>query len=161
MKTDELRLELLASVAAVGLVRTLVEQRLLKWGLAGLVTDTTLVAAELVTNAVEAAPTGSVVQVRLSREPNGVLLEVWDPVDALPQARQPRLDLADDPARDDPARVAHPYFDRPADRTRSGGADFDDNGGWGLTIVEALSVEAGYERTRGGGKTVWARLKSL
>jgi hypothetical protein len=36
--------------------------------------------------------------------------------------------------------------------------NFDDNGGWGLPIVQMLSADCGVEPTHGGGKWVWANI---
>jgi len=132
MNPDGLRMSLLASAAAPGLVRTLVEQRLMRWELLHRADDALLVTGELVTNAVNAAP-GRELWVRFTREAKGLLLEVWDPSDRIPESRSVELDLDD--------------------------GEFDAIGGWGLHIVQALSLECGYARGPDGGKTVWALLK--
>jgi hypothetical protein len=36
---------------------------------------------------------------------------------------------------------------------------WDDNGGWGLALVQALSADCGCNPDPAGGKWVWARLK--
>jgi hypothetical protein len=38
--------------------------------------------------------------------------------------------------------------------------NWDDNGGWGLPIVQALADDCGYTPHPSGGKWVWARLKA-
>ena len=38
--------------------------------------------------------------------------------------------------------------------------NFDNNGGWGLTIVTALSAAYGVTPLASGGKVVWARLRA-
>lgn len=86
-------MNLLASPAAGGLARTLVEQRLLKWDLLHIADDAFLVTSELVTNATRAAR-GRELAIRFSRDDGGVLLEVWDPSDEVPRLRQ--VDLAED-----------------------------------------------------------------
>jgi hypothetical protein len=135
---DELRMGMPASPAVVGLCRTLVEQRLRKWGVSWAISDALLVTAELANNAVDACPMGAEIWIRLSRDAAGVLLEVWDPVDVLPRPRTIELTL--ETLDLDPA-------------------NFDRNGGWGLTIVAALSLDHGCVPHPRGGKTAWARLK--
>lgn len=80
--------EFLAARTAPGQVRTLVELRLASWGLAGLRDDVTLIASELVTNAIEHGPSDQRIRVRFTREAHGVLLEVWDFSDAMPVRKQ-------------------------------------------------------------------------
>jgi hypothetical protein len=135
---DEFRMGMLASPAVVGLSRSLVEQRLHTWGLIPAIPDALLIADELVTNAVAACPPAAKIWIRCSRDPAGVLLEVWDPVDVLPEPRT--VDLTLDTLDLDPA-------------------SFDRNGGWGLAIVAALSLDHGCNPHPRGGKTAWARLK--
>ncbi|MBC6460041.1 hypothetical protein HKK72_19430 [Actinomadura sp. HBU206391] len=36
--------------------------------------------------------------------------------------------------------------------------NFDDNGGWGLSLARELASECGVTRTEHGGKWVWAKL---
>jgi anti-sigma regulatory factor (Ser/Thr protein kinase) len=135
---DELRMRMLASPAAVGLCRTLVEQRLRKWGVGWAISDALLVTGELAANAVDACPMGAEIWIRLSRDAAGILLQVWDPVDRLPEPRT--VELALDTLDLDPV-------------------NFDDNGGWGLAIVAVLSLDHGCTPHPRGGKTVWASLK--
>ncbi|WP_433325545.1 hypothetical protein [Spirillospora sp. CA-294931] len=68
-----------------------------------------------------------------------MVLAVWDSSDAMPQAR-PVVEL------------------EPEDLDLSP-ANFDNNGGWGLPLVEALACQSGVTRTQPHGKWVWARLK--
>jgi hypothetical protein len=136
--SGELRREMLASRAAVGLARTMVRARLLAWGLGEVVPDALLVASELVANAVQACSWADRIALRLSRDSTGVLLEVWDPVHRPPTAQTVELTL--ETLDLDPAH-------------------FDDNHGWGLSIVQALSIECGWNPGPNGGKTVWSRLK--
>jgi anti-sigma regulatory factor (Ser/Thr protein kinase) len=135
---DELRLTMLASTASSGLARTLVQQRLSRWGYMHISCDVLLATAELVANASEATP-GREIKIRFSRDSFGVLLEVWDCSDQVPITRpliEPTLDDLD-------LREEH----------------WDDNGGWGLPIVAALAHDCGYTPDPSGGKWVWARLK--
>lgn len=83
-----LELSFLAARTAAGQVRTLVGLRLAAWGLSKFTDDMTLIASELVTNAIQHAPEEGEIRVRLSRETCGVLLEVWDSSDAMPVRRQ-------------------------------------------------------------------------
>ncbi|HEX2315363.1 MAG TPA: ATP-binding protein [Thermomonospora sp.] len=140
MTTDEYRLSIsmLASPSTPGLARTLTRARLHHWGDAHLVADAHVVVSELVTNAINETP-GKEILFRLTRDATFVVVAVWDSSPRLPQARpaappgSETLDLS-------PAR-------------------WDDNGGWGLPIVAALSVDCGYKPDPRGGKWVWARLK--
>uniref|UniRef100_UPI003F493C51 ATP-binding protein n=1 Tax=Actinomadura sp. CA-154981 TaxID=3240037 RepID=UPI003F493C51 len=83
-----LTLEFLAALTAAGQVRTLVGLRLEAWGLARWSEDLCVITSELVTNAVVHGPEDGTVRVRFSREPDGVLLAVWDSSDALPVRRE-------------------------------------------------------------------------
>ncbi|WP_285699204.1 ATP-binding protein [Actinomadura sp. NBRC 104412] len=132
----------LAGWTAPGRVRAVIGFRLGEWGLAAIAGDVCLVASELVTNAVEAAPDGRI-QVRLTREPEAVFLGVWDSVDVLPVARRVF----------EPCRVT-------ADSQALDPGHDDGLGGWGLPIVRALSAQCGVERTRPCGKWVWSRISS-
>lgn len=119
--------------------RQRIELRLSGWGLTRLADDAQLIAAELIANACAATPTGHI-RIRFSRETGSVLLAVWDAGDLLPQVRPVReLELDDLDLREE---------------------RFDDNGGWGLQLVQALSTECGVSRTRPNGKWVWARLSA-
>jgi anti-sigma regulatory factor (Ser/Thr protein kinase) len=130
--------ELLATPAAVGLVRTYVGAQLDKWGYSGAVSDAQLVAAELVTNAVAISGWGGTIRVFLGNRPKGLVFGVWDPSPHMPERKPPpeltleTLDLSP--------------------------GDFDRNGGWGLTVVEALTRDLWIERPSHGGKWVCAAL---
>lgn len=80
----ELELSFLAARTAPGQVRTHVELHLAEWGLSRLCDDLTVIASELVTNAVVHGPEGGQIRVRFTREARGVLLEVWDSSDSMP-----------------------------------------------------------------------------
>jgi anti-sigma regulatory factor (Ser/Thr protein kinase) len=136
--TGDLRISLLATKAAAGLARTLAETRLGKWGFTDISGDALLVIAELVTNSVQETPNREI-QFRLARDGAGVLIAVWDSSPRPPVARpvtELTLDTLD-------VREEH----------------WDDNGGWGLALVQALSADCGCDPDPTGGKWVWARIK--
>ncbi|WP_207394257.1 ATP-binding protein, partial [Actinomadura formosensis] len=128
----------LAARTAPGQVRALVELRLAAWGLAGLRDEVTLIASELVTNAVRHTPEREI-RVRFTREVRGVLLAVWDSCDALP-VRKP----ASSAASPDAAALEAGHM--------------EETGGRGLPIVEALASACGVSPTVPHGKWVWARV---
>ena len=138
MTEDHLLMRMLASPAAVGLCRTLVAARLHRWGLRHAIADAELVTAELVANAVAATPQGGEIWIRCAHDATGVLLQIWDPNPRMPQP-QP-VDLTLETLDLDPEHA-------------------DDNGGWGLTIIAALTLDHGCTPHPYGGKTAWARLK--
>ncbi|WP_165959302.1 ATP-binding protein [Actinomadura sp. KC345] len=109
----------------------------------GLVGDLTLIASELVTNAVEHTRDDREIRVRFTREPGAVLLAVWDSSDARPVRKRPVGGVARDAAPD--AEALNPGHE-------------DGTGGRGLAIVEALSTEWGVTRTDPVGKWVWSRV---
>ncbi|MFI0366243.1 ATP-binding protein [Actinomadura sp. 1N219] len=125
-----------------GQVRTLVELRLVEWGLAGLVDDVTLIASELATNAVRHT-SGKEIRVRFTREPHGVLLKVWDGSDAMP-VRGRAVETASDAAVPDAAAL------EPGHQVGTSGR--------GLPIVEALAHRWGVTPTEPNGKWTWARV---
>src|SRR5687767_12394521 len=127
MTQDDLFLSLLGSPAAAGLARTLVAQRLHKWNLNDFSDDALLIASELVANAVEAAPNREL-KLHLTRDREGILLQIWDPSPGHPTSN-PVTELTLDAI----------------DRAPAG--SWDHGGGWGLPIVEALSSECGYRLT--------------
>jgi anti-sigma regulatory factor (Ser/Thr protein kinase) len=137
MTSDELRMHVLASRAAAGIVRDRFQRCLNAWGLPYLSDDVLLCTGELVANAVAAAPTAEL-RVRISREPSGVLVEVWDPSNAMPEAK--------------------PVVEPTLDDLDLSPENFDANGGWGLPIVVTLATACGFTpHPPDGGKTVWAR----
>ncbi|MDL4771064.1 MULTISPECIES: ATP-binding protein [Thermomonosporaceae] len=139
LTSGELDMTCTAALTVAGQVRCLVEFRLVEWGLARLVDDVRLIAGELVANAVRAAP-GREVRVRFAREQGAVLLGVWDSAGEMPRTR-PVVELTLEALDLDPG-------------------NFDNNGGWGLPVVEALASECGVLRTEPYGKWVWARLRA-
>lgn len=119
--------------------RQRIELRLSGWGLTLLADDAQLIAAELITNACAATPDRHI-RIRFSRETNSVLLAVWDASDLLPRVRPTReLELDDLDLNEE---------------------SYDDNGGWGLQLVQALSTECGVSRTHPNGKWIWARISA-
>ncbi|MGW5412431.1 ATP-binding protein [Actinomadura geliboluensis] len=142
--SHELDTELLAAKTAPGQVRSLVELRLASWGLAWLADDMTLIASELVTNAVVHGARGGRIRVRLQLEHAGVLLAVWDPSDRSPVRKRPLEAVLGDAAPDAEAL----------------GSDRDDStGGRGVPIIQALADECGVTPTTDpAGKWVWARV---
>jgi Histidine kinase-like ATPase domain len=97
-----------------------------------------LVATELINNAVGETPDRQI-RIRCSHEFNAriIWVGVWDSSDENPKVAMPDL--------------TPETLDLRAEK-------FDDNGGWGLPIVQALSVGCGVEPTSGGGKWVWANV---
>ncbi|SEG24110.1 Histidine kinase-like ATPase domain-containing protein [Thermomonospora echinospora] len=137
----ELRMPMAASPASVGLAWTLVEQRLLSWGLGEDARyDAHLILAELMANAIAVTPAAGCITVYCRRDVAGIALGVGDPDPGLPHNPAPVTELQ---PGDLDLRPEH----------------FDDNGGWGLTIVTALAATCGVTPLPDGGKVVWARLK--
>lgn len=84
--TPEIRLALRAEPTSVGRARAAVRDALTAWGYApGLVHDAMVVASEIVTNAVAAAP-GQGIRLRCAVYCGAPLLECWDPSPVLPVA---------------------------------------------------------------------------
>src|SRR3954447_13668891 len=84
--TDDLHLDLLGSPIAAGLARTLIAQRITKWGHHRILDDVLLVASELIVNAAEATPNAQI-KLRLGRNTQGVFVGVWVSSPVLPQAK--------------------------------------------------------------------------
>lgn len=143
MLSGELDMTCLAAWTAPGQVRTHIEYRLAEWDLSALVQDLHLIAGELVANAVEATPDGEI-RVRFTREPNAVLLGVWDSSNQMPVPK-PVVELSLLDIEPDP-HALEPHHD-------------DGTGGWGLPIVQALSSEYGVTPTPPKGKWVWSRVR--
>ncbi|MFD0687840.1 ATP-binding protein [Actinomadura fibrosa] len=135
--TDDLVISLLGSPASVGLARTLTGARLHKWGYSHLHDDALTIVTELVTNAISETPDEKV-RLQVSRDVQGVIIAVWDASPRLPQPK-PVVELTLD------------------DLDLSEDA-FDDNGGWGLSIVSTLASTCGATRDTVGGKWIWARM---
>jgi len=135
-RSDRLLISLQATPPTVGFVRTLTAGLLRRWNCAHITDDVLIVASELTTNAIKATPGGEI-RYRLTHDADAVVTAVWDSDPRLPAPRPPgapSLETLD---------LSHP----------------DDNGGRGLSIVAALSVENGCTPHPDGGKWVWALMK--
>lgn len=128
-------LALAALPSAVRHARDYVAQKLRLNGHADLVCAATIVASELVTNAIKTVGTfeteacGAWVQiigVCCYLDGGCAVIEVWDGDPRPPVRRQPAA---------------------------------DDEGGRGLLLVDALAAGWGYHRPKAGGKVVWCALK--
>lgn len=126
-----------ASPAAAGLARDQVSGALREWGLAFLVSDAVLVMGELAANAVEVSGAADVIKMHVGRGVGEVVLAVWDGCDARPVARKVEISL------------------ETLDLSEE---NFDDNGGRGLVIVEALARRCWIDPTPPRGKWVCAAL---
>ena len=118
--------QLMASPAVSGMARDQVAGALRRWGLPFLVSDAVLVIGELVANAVEASRVADVIKVHVGLGAGEVVLAVWDGSDARPVTRHVELSLE--------------TLDLSPER-------FDDNGGWGLSIVESLAARCWVDPT--------------
>ncbi|TDD35974.1 ATP-binding protein [Actinomadura sp. KC06] len=134
----EMIVPLMGTPASVGLARTLAASRLYNWDYSHILDDALLVISELVTNAVRQTPNEEI-RVQVSRDGDGLIIAVWD---------------------------GDPHYPRPKPRTTLTLEDldiseeaFDDNGGRGLHIVQAVCVRCGATRDPAGGKWVWARMR--
>ncbi|MGH3239523.1 MAG: ATP-binding protein [Spirillospora sp.] len=135
--TGDLIIPLAGTAAAVGIARTLADARLCKWDYSHILDDSLVIVSELVTNAARHAPYTEL-RLQLSRDSQGVIIAVWDSSPELPRLK-PLSELILD------------VFDMSEEA-------FDDNGGRGLHIVQALSASCGVTRDPSGGKWVWARM---
>jgi anti-sigma regulatory factor (Ser/Thr protein kinase) len=90
----EFRLGLLAESTSLAIMRRLTKWALQSWDLPDLVDDGVVIVNELATNAVEAAP-DYWIELRIRRQPEGVLIECWDPSPALPPVPQTVADDAE------------------------------------------------------------------
>lgn len=138
----EARMPMAASPASVGLAWSLPEQRLRTWGLGEDARyDAHLILAELMSNALAVTPPTGRIVAHCRRDATGIVLGVGDADPTVPRNPPPAIEL------------------RPEDLDLSP-EHFDDNGGWGLTIVTALAAACGVTPLPSGGKIVWARLRS-
>ncbi|WP_051300136.1 ATP-binding protein [Actinomadura rifamycini] len=135
--TGDLIIPLLGTPSAVGLARTLAGARLNQWNCRHISDDALLIVSELVTNAARQTPHEEI-RLQVSRDVGGIVVAVWDASPEIPQARPLPEVVPDD----------------------LGAADgsFEDAGGRGLPLVQALSSACGVTRDPKGGKWVWARL---
>ncbi|NVI91850.1 ATP-binding protein [Actinomadura sp. BRA 177] len=133
----DLVIPLMGTAASVGLARTLVDARIRKWDYFHILDSTLLIVSELVTNAARQTPREEI-RLQVSRDAHGIIVAVWDGACELPRAKPMReITLADLDLSEDA---------------------FDDNGGWGLHIVQALSDKCGVTADPAGGKWVWCRI---
>jgi hypothetical protein len=138
-----LDLTCIATPTVPGQVRLLIDCRLPDWGLtaeryADLRADLHLIAAELLTNAIHETPERTIRTYCLPDLNAGVIhFAVWDSSARKPEAHRPELTLATLDLREE---------------------NFDNNGGWGLPLVEALAESCGITPAE-GGKWVWANIK--
>ncbi|TYK52545.1 ATP-binding protein [Actinomadura decatromicini] len=135
--TGDMVVPLLGTPGAAGVARILVDQRMHNWGYSHILHDVLLISSELVTNAAQRTPQDEI-RLQLSRDADGIIVAVWDAAPDLPQPRA-RVDMTLD------------------DLDLSEDA-FDENGGWGLQIVQELSARCGAVRDPVGGKWIWARI---
>ncbi|MEV4670777.1 MULTISPECIES: ATP-binding protein [Actinomadura] len=96
-----------------------------------------LIVSELVTNAARQTPDEEI-RLQLSRDAYGIIIAVWDADHELPAAKPVKELTIDDLDLSEEA--------------------FDDNGGWGLHIVQAMSAKCGVTADPAGGKWVWSRM---
>ncbi|MFA1548008.1 ATP-binding protein [Actinomadura chokoriensis] len=134
--TGDLIISLMGTPASVGLARTLVDARIRKWDYFHILDNALLIVSELVTNAARQTPREEI-RLQCSRDSYGVTIAVWDGAYELPRAKPMRELTLDDLDLSEAA--------------------FDDNGGWGLHIVQVLSAKCGVIADPGGGKWVWSR----
>ena len=132
-----------ATPAVAGQVRLMIDRRIPEWGMTApryseIRENLALVVTELVNNAAAETPDREI-RIRCFRDFNAPVIRVgvWDSSDrnpeiAMPELRTETLDLRAE--------------------------NFDDNGGWGLPLVLALSDSCEVEPTSGGGKWVWANI---
>jgi anti-sigma regulatory factor (Ser/Thr protein kinase) len=136
--TGDLVMPLMGTPSAVGLARTLVDARIRKWDYFHILDNVLLIVSELVTNAARQTPHKEI-RLQLSRDASGIVIAVWDGDHELPQARPKKELTLDDLDLSEEA--------------------FDDNGGWGLHIIQALSSTCGVMGDPAGGKWIWARIR--
>ncbi|MBE1530572.1 ATP-binding protein [Actinomadura algeriensis] len=135
--TGDLIIPLLGTPSAVGLARTLAGARLNKWNCRHISDDALLIVSELVTNAARQT-SHQEIRLQVSRDTAGIVVAVWDASPEIPKSRPvPEVTLDDLDVADDA---------------------FDDNGGRGLPLVQALSHSCGVTKDPTGGKWIWARL---
>ncbi|MEO3827427.1 ATP-binding protein [Actinomadura sp. B10D3] len=135
--TAEPIMPLMGTPSAVGLARTFVDAQIRKWDYSCILDSALLIVSELVTNAARQTP-GKEIRLQLSRDAHGIIIAVWDADHELPKAKpMTELTLED------------------LDLSEEA---FDDNGGWGLHIVQALSAKCGATADPAGGKWVWSRM---
>jgi anti-sigma regulatory factor (Ser/Thr protein kinase) len=133
--TCELIFPMLASPAAIGIARDVTSAQLRKWDCSNILDDALLIVAELMSNAVEETRNEKIF-LRLDRDARGIMISVWDSSPRMPEPR--------------------PIVELTLDDLDLSEANFDNNGGWGIPIVQALSTTCGVTRDPNGGKWAWA-----
>ncbi|WP_176404425.1 ATP-binding protein [Actinomadura sp. BRA 177] len=128
---------LMGTPSAVGLARTFAEAQMRKWDYLHILDSALLIVSEIVTNAARQTPDEEI-RLQLSRDDYGIIIAVWDADHALPEAK--------------------PMAELTLDDLDLSEEAFDDNGGWGLHIVQALAAKCGVTADPAGGKWVWARM---
>ena len=124
---DGTRLDLPADATAPAVARSHARETLRGWSLPGVLEPLVLVVSELVSNAV-----------RHGRPPVGLLLRRV--------GKGVRVDVHDESS----------VFPRASDMDDRVLADLDAEGGRGLPIVDAVSVDHGVDQIPDDGKNVWA-----
>ncbi|WP_344907958.1 ATP-binding protein [Actinomadura meridiana] len=127
----------MASPVVSGLARDLVSGVLRQWGMPLLISDAVLVVGELVANAVAVSGVVDMIKVYVGLGPGDVVLGVWDGCEGQPVVRKVEISL------------------ETLDLSEE---SFDDNGGRGLAIVEALARRCWTVPTPPCGKWVCAAL---
>jgi hypothetical protein len=135
-KKEELIFPMLGSPAAIGVARTLTCARLRRWDYSHLLDDALLIVTELVTNAADVTP-GKKIVFQLTRDAEGIGFAVWDGSSRMPEPK--------------------PIVELTLEDLDLSEENFDNNSGWGLAIVQALSTSCGITHDPGGGKWIWAR----
>ncbi|GLZ04324.1 hypothetical protein Acsp03_17900 [Actinomadura sp. NBRC 104412] len=137
-KKREYTFPMLASPAAVGVARDLCDAHLRKWDCFPILDDSLLIVTELLTNAMAATPHKEIV-FQLARDTHGVVIAVWDSSPRMPEP-QPVVELT-------------------LEDLDLSEENFDNNGGWGLSLVRTLATTSGATRDpKKGGKWVWAQM---
>ncbi|REE98403.1 hypothetical protein DFJ69_3890 [Thermomonospora umbrina] len=131
--------EFLATKASAGVVRDAVGRGLREMGMAHAVGDAVLIADELVCNAIAVSPKGAMVRVWLDRRAEGVVLAVWDQDERMPELKRVEITLETLDVSEE---------------------NFDENGGWGIPLVLALSRRCWTVRTPPHGKWVCALINA-
>ncbi|NEA26228.1 ATP-binding protein [Actinomadura bangladeshensis] len=135
--TAEPVIPLMGAPSAVAQARTFTDTQIRKWNYSHILDSVLLIVSELVTNAARQTP-GEEIRLQLSRDAFGIIIAVWDADHELPTAKPVKELTLDDLDLSEEA--------------------VDDNGGWGLHIVQAMSAKCGVTADPADGKWVWARM---
>lgn len=132
---------LLPAPASVGLARDIVDGRLRAWGLTSryddIRNDVRSIVSELTQNALKVTKPGGIIKLKVALRGDEVRVSVWDASHDAPVSADPQLTLE----VIDALPKDHEF------------------GGYGLPLVERLSVESGFDLVWPTGKWVWACLK--